>query len=466
MLLPMHSARPTRVLDKTAVGVTCNRAFSLSGRLTMRPFRHAVSSFAILILATSALGACSSSSGKPNVIDGGTGGSTGSDAATDAPKDTPASTDTQVSDAGFDYGFADGATSPANIVLTIAALAGGTFPDREHLRRCQHLTGDELDRRSRRHDELRSGADRYLPECGALGDLGHPVDGDVASGGVAERCDADQPAGAKQLHKIEFFGPALCYRGPCPMGATHTYVFEVTAVPTATLTLGPAPRPRRFAPSSRTSGSGTAIVERHVQRVAAAAAARRRGRAADNSRARPREDRDMHYRKLGNSGLIVSSLSLGTMQFGRAMNMGALDQAQTSAMVRFALDQGINLIDTADVYSLGESETLLGHALRDVRDRVVLATKARLPMGDGDVNHSGATRKNILRECEASLRRLQTDYIDLYQIHGWDSLTPLEETLRALDDLVRAGKVRYIGLSNLPGVAGGDRARHASSAST
>jgi aryl-alcohol dehydrogenase-like predicted oxidoreductase len=156
----------------------------------------------------------------------------------------------------------------------------------------------------------------------------------------------------------------------------------------------------------------------------------------------------MHYRKLGNSGLIVSSLSLGTMQFGRAMNMGALDQAQTSAMVRFALDQGINLIDTADVYSLGESETLLGHALRDVRDRVVLATKARLPMGDGDVNHSGATRKNLLRECEASLRRLQTDYIDLYQIHGWDSLTPLEETLRALDDLVRAGKVRYIGLSN------------------
>src|SRR2546430_4658730 len=122
-----HSARPMRVLDKTAVVITCNRAFSLSGRLTMRPFRHVVSSFAILILATGALGACSSSSGKPN--DGGKGGSTGSDAGADAPKDTPASTDTQVSDAGFDYGFADGPTSPADITLTIAALAGGTFPD-------------------------------------------------------------------------------------------------------------------------------------------------------------------------------------------------------------------------------------------------------------------------------------------------------------------------------------------------
>jgi aryl-alcohol dehydrogenase-like predicted oxidoreductase len=154
------------------------------------------------------------------------------------------------------------------------------------------------------------------------------------------------------------------------------------------------------------------------------------------------------YRKLGNSGLVVSSLSLGTMQFGRGMNMGGLDQAQTDAMVRFALDQGINLVDTADVYSRGESETLVGHAVRDVRDRIVLATKARLPMSDDDVNHSGATRKNLIREVDASLRRLGTDYIDLYQIHGWDSLTPLEETLRALDDIVRAGKVRYIGLSN------------------
>jgi aryl-alcohol dehydrogenase-like predicted oxidoreductase len=156
----------------------------------------------------------------------------------------------------------------------------------------------------------------------------------------------------------------------------------------------------------------------------------------------------MHYRKLGNSGVLVSSLSLGTMQFGRSMNMGGLGQTETTAMVRFALDQGVNLIDTADVYSRGESETLIGHAIRDVRDRIVLATKGRLPMSDVDFNHSGATRKNLIREVEASLRRLQTDYIDLYQVHGWDSLTPLEETVRALDDLVRSGKVRYVGLSN------------------
>jgi len=156
----------------------------------------------------------------------------------------------------------------------------------------------------------------------------------------------------------------------------------------------------------------------------------------------------MHYRKLGNSGLLVSSLSLGTMQFGRAMNMGALGQEAATSMVRLALDHGVNLIDTADVYSRGESETLIGEAIRDVRDRIVLATKARLPMSDVDFNHSGATRKNLLREAEASLRRLRTDHIDLYQVHGWDSLTPLEETLSALDDLVRAGKVRYVGFSN------------------
>ncbi len=155
----------------------------------------------------------------------------------------------------------------------------------------------------------------------------------------------------------------------------------------------------------------------------------------------------MKYRKLGNTGLIVSELALGTMQFGKAMNMGGLDQAATTAMVRFALDRGINFVDTADVYSRGECETLLGEALKGVREDIVLATKARLPM-DGNFNHSGATRVNLMREIEASLRRLRTDYIDLYQIHGWDSNTPLEETLRTLDDLVRQGKVRHIGLSN------------------
>jgi len=156
----------------------------------------------------------------------------------------------------------------------------------------------------------------------------------------------------------------------------------------------------------------------------------------------------MQYRRLGNSGLIVSSLSLGTMQFGKAMNMGQLDQAATNEMVNFALDRGINFIDTANVYSLGESETLLGNALKGIRKDIVLATKARLPMDEKNVNRGGAHRVNILREVEDSLRRLQTDYIDLYQMHGWDSTTPIEETLRTLDDLVRQGKVRYIGLSN------------------
>ena len=156
----------------------------------------------------------------------------------------------------------------------------------------------------------------------------------------------------------------------------------------------------------------------------------------------------MNYRRLGNTGLIVSELSLGTMQFGSAMNMGNLDQKAATEMVRFALDRGINFIDTADVYSRGESETLVGNALEGLRAEIVLATKARLPMSDTNFNHSGATRVNIMREVEASLRRLKTDYIDLYQIHGWDSNTPIEETVRSLDDLVRQGKVRYIGLSN------------------
>src|ERR1700747_2058692 len=156
----------------------------------------------------------------------------------------------------------------------------------------------------------------------------------------------------------------------------------------------------------------------------------------------------MKYRKLGNTGLIVSELALGTMQFGGKMNMGNLGQDATTQMVKLAYDRGINLVDTADVYSLGESETLLGNALKGIRDEVVLATKVRLPMG-GNFNRSGATRVNIMREVEGSLRRLQTDYIDLYQVHGWDSNTPLEETLRTLNDLVRQGKVRYIGLSNL-----------------
>src|ERR1700749_4983716 len=155
----------------------------------------------------------------------------------------------------------------------------------------------------------------------------------------------------------------------------------------------------------------------------------------------------MRYRKLGNTGLIVSSVALGTMQFGGKMNMGNLNQADTTRMVKLALDRGINFIYTADVYSLGESETLVGNALKGIRTEIVLATKVRLPMS-ANLNRSGATRVNIMREVEGSLQRLQTDYIDLYQVHGWDSNTPLEETLRTLDDVVRQGKVRYIGFSN------------------
>src|ERR1700680_4285362 len=155
----------------------------------------------------------------------------------------------------------------------------------------------------------------------------------------------------------------------------------------------------------------------------------------------------MKHRTLGHTGLIVSEVALGSMHVGAGMNMGNLGQEDTTRLVKVALDSGINFIDTADVYSLGESETLVGNAVRGIREEIVLATKVRLPMG-GNFNRSGATRVNIMREVEGSLRRLQTDYIDLYQVHGWDSNTPLEETLRTLDDLVRQGKVRYIGLSN------------------
>src|ERR1700729_218364 len=169
---------------------------------------------------------------------------------------------------------------------------------------------------------------------------------------------------------------------------------------------------------------------------------------APRSRSAVTRSMEMKYRKLGNSGLIVSEVALGTMQFGGKMNMGNLGQEDTTRMVKLALGRGINFIDTAAVYSLGESETLVGNALKGVRDEIVLATKVRLPMGD-NFNRSGATRVNIMREIEGSLKRLQTDYIDLYQVHGWDSNTPLEETLRTLNDLVRQGKVRYIGLSNL-----------------
>ena len=169
----------------------------------------------------------------------------------------------------------------------------------------------------------------------------------------------------------------------------------------------------------------------------------------------------MNCRLLGRTGLKVSELCLGTMTFGENFyNIAVVDQANANAMVSRALEAGINFFDTADVYSYGASEEVLGQALKESgadRDRVIIATKVRSPMseaasaGSGDVNNVGLSRQHIFAAVDHSLRRLKIDYIDLYQVHGWDVLTPIEETLRALDDLVREGKVRYVGCSNWAG---------------
>jgi aryl-alcohol dehydrogenase-like predicted oxidoreductase len=160
----------------------------------------------------------------------------------------------------------------------------------------------------------------------------------------------------------------------------------------------------------------------------------------------------MKYRVLADTGVFVSELCLGAMTFGGNgqiwETIGGLDQGAVNEMVDRALEAGINFIDTADVYSTGDSETLLGSALKGRRQKVVLATKVRGRMGEGP-NDVGLSRLHITEGVEASLRRLGTDYIDLYQIHRSDPLTGMDDTLRALDDLVRQGKVRYIGCSNL-----------------
>jgi len=161
----------------------------------------------------------------------------------------------------------------------------------------------------------------------------------------------------------------------------------------------------------------------------------------------------MEYRQLGNSGLRVSLLSLGTMTFGGggAFNkVGAVDIDGGRRQVDLCIEAGVNLFDTANIYSHGVSEEILGKALEGRRNDVLVATKARMVMRDGP-NEGGTSRYHIIRECEDSLRRLKTDYIDLYQMHEWDGETPLEETLDALDTLVRSGKVRYIGCSNYSG---------------
>ncbi|ASY78852.1 aldo/keto reductase [Pectobacterium polaris] len=161
----------------------------------------------------------------------------------------------------------------------------------------------------------------------------------------------------------------------------------------------------------------------------------------------------MEYRQLGKSGLRVSNLTLGTMTFG---GKGFFDAAGSTGpdgaqrQIDMAIDAGINLIDTANMYSQGLSEELVGKAITNKRDKVLIASKVRYPMGDGP-NDQGLTRHHLIEACEASLRRLKTDHIDLYQLHEWDGMTPLEETMAALDHLVHSGKVRYVGCSNFVG---------------
>ncbi len=161
----------------------------------------------------------------------------------------------------------------------------------------------------------------------------------------------------------------------------------------------------------------------------------------------------MEYRTLGRSGLKISVLTMGTMTFGGTgdfASVGATGVDEARRQVDMCLEAGVNLIDTADVYSTGLAEEIVGEVLDGRRDEVLVATKVRMPMGDGP-NDAGLSREHIISGCEASLRRLRTDHIDLYQVHEWDGVTPLEETLEALDLLIRAGKVRYVGCSNYAG---------------
>lgn len=163
----------------------------------------------------------------------------------------------------------------------------------------------------------------------------------------------------------------------------------------------------------------------------------------------------MRYRLFGKTGLYVSELCLGTMTFGGKGMFEAIGKqgaAEAESLVGTSLDAGVNMIDTADIYSGGEAESLLGVSLASLkrpRDQLIIATKVRSRMTE-DPNGVGLTRKHILASIDASLRRLRLDYVDLYQIHGIDLDTPIEETVRALDDVVRAGKVRYVGYCNLP----------------
>lgn len=162
----------------------------------------------------------------------------------------------------------------------------------------------------------------------------------------------------------------------------------------------------------------------------------------------------MEYRLLGRSGLKISTISIGSMTFGGvgwAKTVGDIGVDEAKRFVDVCIDAGVNLIDTADGYSHGLSEEIVGEIVRDRRKSgLLIATKVRYPTGDGP-NDTGLSRHHVIAACEASLKRLKTDVIDLYQLHGWDGLTPLDETMEALDTLVRHGKVRYIGCSNFSG---------------
>lgn len=162
----------------------------------------------------------------------------------------------------------------------------------------------------------------------------------------------------------------------------------------------------------------------------------------------------MEYRQLGNSGLKVSALSFGTATFAGKTEFfkawGSTEVEEAKTMVRICIDAGINLFDTANVYSRGGSEEVLGEALKGIRNEILISTKATFTMYEGP-NDYGSSRHHIIRQCEESLRRLQTDYIDIYHMHGFDGVTPVEETLRTLDDLIQSGKVRYIACSNFSG---------------
>lgn len=162
----------------------------------------------------------------------------------------------------------------------------------------------------------------------------------------------------------------------------------------------------------------------------------------------------MEYRQLGNSGLRVPVLSFGTATFGGGNEFfkawGSTQADEATRLVNLCLDAGVNLFDTANVYSRGISEEILGKAIKGLRNKLLISTKATFPMSD-EVNDYGSSRINLIKSCEESLRRLETDHIDIYHMHGFDANTPIEETLNALNDLVQSGKVRYIACSNFSG---------------